>query len=143
MLTYLQAEAEVDDLGTFDIFSGVTADDRALYFSKMPSALCVIDIPEGAFLTTEGDVRDECYLLLRGVMTTTDSPDEQLKAGVVLGEDSFLSGTLRVTTTVAKTDCLVMVMSRMGFQKSMKEVPQIAVKLLWNVGIGLSRHFMP
>ena len=48
----------------------------------------------------------------------------------------------RITTTVAKTDCLVMVMSRMGFLKSMKVVPEVAVKLLWNLGISLSRRFM-
>ena len=46
------------------------------------------------------------------------------------GEVSFLSGASRITTTVAKTDCLVMVMSRMGFLKSMKVVPEVAVKIL-------------
>ena len=58
------------------------------------------------------------------------------------GEVSFLSGASRITTTVAKTDCLVMVMSRMGFLKSMKVAPEVAVKLLWNLGISLSRRFM-
>ena len=33
-------------------------------------------------------------------------------------------------------------MSRIGFQKSMKVVPEVAVKLLWNLGISLSRRFM-
>jgi hypothetical protein len=37
-------------------------EERAAYFAKVPSALCVIDIPAGALLTNEGDVRDEAYL---------------------------------------------------------------------------------
>ena len=55
------------------------------YYSKVPSALSVIDIPEGALLTNEGDVRDECYLLLKGTMATTDHPDELLEPGRVVG----------------------------------------------------------
>ena len=52
-----------------------------------------------------------------------------------MGEVSFLSGEKRISTTVCKTDCLVMVVSRMGFMKSMKVVPEVAVKLLWNLGM--------
>ena len=33
-------------------------------------------------------------------------------------------------------------MSRIGFQKSMKLAPEVAVKLLWNLSISLSRRYM-
>ena len=61
----------------------MSAEERAAYFEKMPSALCVIDIPKGAMLTKEGDVRDEAYLLLKGELATTDYPDEKMKPGTV------------------------------------------------------------
>ena len=91
MRRFLNDESHVPDIGGFSIFAGIAPDERATYFSKVPSALCVIDIPAGAQVTREGDVRDEAYLLLTGTMETTDHPDEVLEPGVVVGEVSFLS----------------------------------------------------
>jgi hypothetical protein len=91
MRRFLNDESHVPDLGGFSVFAGIAPDERATYFSKVPSALCVIDIPAGAQVTREGDVRDEAYLLLTGTMETADHPDEVLEPGVVVGEVSFLS----------------------------------------------------
>jgi hypothetical protein len=165
MRRFLNDEGQVPDMGEFSIFAGIAPDERATYFGKVPSALCVIDIPAGAQLTREGDVRDEAYLLLSGTMENTEHPEEVLEPGVVVGEVSFLSvrihgfsavwrlfevvskgqfdqsflcvrqGTQRISTTICKTHCLVMVVSRIGFMKSMKVVPEISVKLLWNLGV--------
>jgi hypothetical protein len=60
----------------------------------------------------------------------------------VVGETAFLSGASRVVTTVAESDCLVLVLSRIGFQKSMLACPEVAVKLLWNLSQQLSKRFV-
>ena len=91
MRRFLNDEGQVPDIGEFSIFAGVAPDERAAYFGKVPSALCVIDIPAGAHLTREGDVRDEAYLLLSGTMENTENPEEVLEPGVIVGEVSFLS----------------------------------------------------
>lgn len=91
MRKFLKDEGQVPDIGEFSIFAGVAPHERATYFGKVPSALCVIDIPAGAHLTREGDVRDEAYLLLSGTMEDIEHPDDVLEPGVVVGEVSFLS----------------------------------------------------
>ena len=109
MRAFLSGQANVTGMDSFSIFEGVTAEERALYFSKVPSAMSVIDIPAGSLLTNVGDVRDEAYLLLQGTMATEDHPEEVLHPGVVVGEVSFLSGTSRAYSTTCTSDCLVMV----------------------------------
>ena len=65
-------------------------------------------------------MRDEAYLLLKGTMRTSEQQGGELvQPGVVVGEVAFLSGASRVVTTSCVSDCLVMVLSRIGFQKSM------------------------
>ncbi len=64
---------------------------------------------EGSTLVTQGDVGDEIFLLLDGVLAVDVDGRElgQLGPGAVLGERSALEGGLRTSTLRAVTDCKV------------------------------------
>lgn len=140
------------------LFRGVSASDRAELLARCPNALFVLDLPsasEGTLISRVGDVRDESFVVLRGVVDV-DEGVETLGVGAVVGETAFLSGDKRACTVrirgqpaeqkggdtkEAEGGALLLVTSRVGFQKAMSTVPSIAVRLLWNMATELSRKF--
>ena len=82
----------VDD---FPIFKGVSADERAELFTKVPSAVCVLDVPADTLISRAGDVRDESFIVLRGTLDVDGI--EKLSTGAAVGETAFLSGEERAS----------------------------------------------
>ena len=80
---------------------------------------------------------------------------ETVGLGGMIGESAFLSGQKRACDIRCKasssadlagpadetTSVLLLVVSRIGFQKAMKVAPEVAVKFLWNVAHELSVRF--
>ena len=134
------------------LFSGVGEAERTELLTRCPGAMSVLDVLPNTLISRKGDVRDESFLVLRGSVDV-DGGIETLASGAVVGESAFLSGEQRVCTIrvtggegstpgrddAAEGGALLLCTSRVGFQKAMRVVPAIAVKLLWNMATGLSK----
>ena len=134
-------------------YAGLTPAEEAELYAKVPSAFGVLDVPAGCMLSRAGDVRDESFLVLRGAVVVDGL--ETVGLGGMIGESAFLSGQKRACDIRCKassaadlagpadehTSVLLLVVSRIGFQKAMKVAPEVAVKFLWNVAHELSVRF--
>jgi CRP-like cAMP-binding protein len=132
-------------------YAGLTPAEEAELYAKVPSAFGVLDVPAGCMLSRAGDVRDESFLVLRGAVVVDGL--ETVGLGGMIGESAFLSGQKRACdirckatsgadlTSPDESSVLLLVVSRIGFQKAMKVAPEVAVKFLWNVAHELSVRF--
>lgn len=95
---------------------------------------------EGDILAKEGQRGQEFFVIASGKATVKRKNRKvaQLKAGDFFGELALLEKVPRNATVVADTDMELYVVSRQDFAAVLREVPEIAVKLLSGLAKRLS-----
>jgi serine/threonine protein phosphatase PrpC len=90
----------------------------------------------------EGEVGTELYLLIAGTIAVSKGGAEiaQLGPGSVFGEMAMLDDPVRSATTCTVEDSELMVISRKAFFAMLRSHPMLAVKILWNLLLGLSAN---
>jgi len=99
-------------------------------------------LPVGKVLARQGAVGFELFLVLDG--TASIARDGQRVAtvttGDVVGELAVILGRPRNATVVAETELTVLVLTRMGLDQLLEDIPGLAKHLLYNVASQLSHE---
>ncbi|OQY39956.1 MAG: hypothetical protein B6226_00830 [Candidatus Cloacimonetes bacterium 4572_65] len=77
------------------------------------------------------------YLIAAGLIELydaddSDEPDLILERGNLVGSIELFTGTMRVSTAVAKTNCRVLAISKYDFRSIVKNNPRIGAKILYS-----------
>jgi serine/threonine protein phosphatase PrpC len=98
--------------------------------------------PADAVVFEEGDVGGEVYLLIAGevVVSKEGSPIASLGPGSTFGEMAMLDEPGRSATVVTLVDTEMMVITRQAFFTMLRSHPLLAVKVLWNLLLGVSAN---
>ena len=112
-----------------------------------------VDVDGGVETLTAGSVVGESAFLSGEARVCTVRVVQQLAPTAALGSagaggngtgdgnGNGNGGGMGWRDEVAEGSVLLLVTSRVGFQKAMRVVPSVAIKLLWNMAIELSRKF--
>ncbi|KAF8463144.1 hypothetical protein BDZ91DRAFT_777014 [Kalaharituber pfeilii] len=81
------------------------------------------------YIITEGDDSKSMYWLVRGVVAVTSRDGEstyaELKAGAFFGEIGILMGIPRTATIIAKSRCLLVVLSKEALHEELPHFPEV------------------
>jgi CRP/FNR family transcriptional regulator, cyclic AMP receptor protein len=97
-----------------------------------PAYSCVInegDKQTGLYLVNEGRLE-----VLKQGSTQQSQSIAQINAGKCIGEMSLIDGCSMSATVIAKTDTILLVISRMNFETLLERNPKLGVKLLLKIG---------
>ena len=133
---FWQHWAAATDAENVALFQGLTAEQvRALL-----DAGVVLQCRAGDRLIREGEAGDEAFLVLSGtvrIYRKNDHGGEHLiglqSEGEVFGELALVSRTLRTATVEAVTDAQLLVITKDFLLRAMKNQPDIASRLLFNL----------
>jgi serine/threonine protein phosphatase PrpC len=94
----------------------------------------------GVVLFNEGDTGEELYLVISGKVRIERKGQVLilLGPGSNFGEMAMLDEKTRSATAVSTEDCELMVIHRDAFFNLLKGNPMLAMKILWNMLLGLS-----
>ncbi len=102
---------------------------------------------KGAYIYVEGDETvDEIYIVERGIVQLKPSNDrikrykEFVRDGEVFGFISSLCQRPRMESTIAKTDSIIIIVSRSRFIDLVQKNPEIALKILKNFAEELRQY---
>ena len=100
----------------------------------------VLKCRAGDTLLREGEAGHEMFLILEGLAQFTrrmeDGSETVLRTqgkGEVFGEIALLGQTKRTASVVAATDLQVLVISQEFLQRAMRALPDVAIRLLYNL----------
>jgi CRP-like cAMP-binding protein len=92
----------------------------------------VVELPAGTVLTRTGEPGEEFFIIVDGSASVEISPRKRgrLGPGDFFGEMSLLDGEPRSATVRAATDVRLLVIQRRNFQSLLREVPELAHRVL-------------
>lgn len=112
----------------------------------LQSAGTVLQCRAGDTLLREGEAGHEMFLILEGMARFSKRKDHDGESqiglagkGEVFGEIALVSKSKRSASVQAVTDLQVLVISQDFLQRAMKSLPEIALKLLFNLSHVLSQ----
>jgi CRP-like cAMP-binding protein len=91
--------------------------------------------PKDSMFFAEGEPGDELYIIQKGAVKISKIVDNHevllavLRGGDIFGEMALLEQKPRAANAVAHEDCIVMVVNRANFTKTIREQPQIIARL--------------
>jgi SulP family sulfate permease len=138
-----EAESGVEfPLARFDVFANMTGEELGI----MRAALSRHVYSKAEVVFREGDIGDELYLIVKGsasVRLQLAGSDREIRlitfsVGTVFGEVALLDQEARSATVEADDDLVCFVLTRASFEKLTVEHPAVAIKLLVNLGRGIS-----
>ncbi len=96
-----------------------------------------INLNAGEKLVRQGDLGNEMYIILSGAVEVTrnDQHITDLGVGDVIGEISFLSEVPRTADVVVSQDGEFFVLTQDMFHKTMKSMPELAARALFNLSL--------
>ncbi len=101
----------------------------------------VLNCTVGCSIIQSGDVGDEMFVLLSGSAEVRGSegaePLALLEKGDVFSELGFLAQTPRTADVVAVDDLEVLILTQEFLRKAMEKMPEISLKVLFNLSIVL------
>jgi CRP/FNR family transcriptional regulator, cyclic AMP receptor protein len=126
----------IDRLARVPMFRALPKKDLTLIARHSDS----VSVPAGRELTTEGTTGYEFFFIASGTATVKRKKRKvaTLKAGDYFGELALLADVPRNATVVADTDMELYVVDRRQFSALVRDVPEIAVKLLKGLALRLS-----
>ena len=136
------------DLEGFSIVAGLSAEERALLRTKLE----LHSYATGASVCRQGDPGDTMYIIVRGSAsvrlqlrnTEGDTRGDRrlvtFSSGTLFGEMALLDSEERSATVLADDELLCLSLSRADFGALSREHPQLALKLLANLGRELSQR---
>ena len=117
---------------------------EGLSFSEAKQFLsvgAVLNCAAGDPIIRSGDIGDEMFVLLSGTAEVRGSdgaaPLAVLEKGDVFGELGFLAQTPRTAHVVAADDLEVLILTQEFLRKAMENIPEITLKVLFNLSIVL------
>ncbi len=123
----------------FEVINRETLDRVPLFRGGDPLLLSQLGIalrpqaaPAGQTIIRKGDVGDEMYLICRGEVEVLDDAGRviaTLRDGNFFGEVALVFDQLRTASVRAKTPCDLFVLSKMDFDRILKDQPQLAEKI--------------
>ncbi|MBK8095180.1 MAG: cyclic nucleotide-binding domain-containing protein [Verrucomicrobiaceae bacterium] len=133
---FLQQWAQAMDARTVALLSGFSPEQ----IQKLFMAGTVLQCKAGDKLLREGEAGHEMFLIIQGsvrIYTTKADHAESLitlmSAGETFGELALVSRAKRNATVQAATELQVLVISQEFLQSAMRSMPDIAIKLLYNL----------
>lgn len=90
----------------------------------------------GTEIVRQHDNTRDLMILAHGsaeILTVVGEPIGLIRAGMPIGEVSFLDGKPRSGTVIAKTTCGVVVLAWQPLMSLLKSEPEMASRCLWNV----------
>jgi len=99
----------------------------------------IIKIKENKVVLRQGDVGNEMFVVLSGVIEVKSSLEKNglslaiLEAGQIFGEMAFVSHSPRNASVVSVTDSELLVLTQTFFNKAIKNSPEITAKVLFNL----------
>lgn len=103
---------------------------------RIDSAGTFVDVEAGRVLCREGQVGDECFVVLSGYaeVTIDDRPVCTVDRGALIGEIALLSSSgRRVATVIAQTPMSLFVVGRREFGDFVRTTPGLAGRLVYEV----------
>jgi len=106
----------------------------------------IIQCKEGEKIVQKGEVGDELFLVLEGLVEVVGKLDHKqftianFEKGELFGEMAFISNTPRSADIVAVSDLELLVFSRNHLEKSLKTHPAIIARVLLNIARVLSER---
>jgi len=133
LATYqINAENEVlDVLSKVDIFKGLTQ----VQMRKIADTLMVRSFKEGEVIFKKGEEGNMFYIVKEGTVVNTEIEvggttyaDQDQEQGNFFGERSLTTGETRAANAIAKTDCILLCMSRDDFIKNVGPLEELMRK---------------
>ncbi|MCP5047709.1 MAG: cyclic nucleotide-binding domain-containing protein [bacterium] len=106
----------------------------------------VLNCKAGDVIVREADVGNEMFVMLQGNVEVVRFVDNQkhsiaiLGRGEVFGEISYLSKLPRTATVIAISDVEVLALSQAFLQEVMKQMPETAAQVLFNLSLILCKR---
>jgi predicted GNAT family N-acyltransferase len=103
----------------------------------------VLPCKAGDVVIRPGDVGDEMFVVLEGVVEVWGGSEQKplslaiLGPGQVFGEIAFVSKIPRTARVVADTDVRLLILTQAFFKKAMKNMPAIVARVLLNLSVVL------
>lgn len=132
---YLTQQLNQNPLHGIPMFAGLDY-RQALKFLRNTS---VVKLKPGETLMRYGDIGEEMYVLLSGLvsvrMPDVEEPLARFARGAVLGEVAYLSATPRTATVEALDDCEVVVLTQSSLKQFLTSDAELAAKVLFNLSL--------
>ena len=132
----LRSDAKVELLKQVPLFAGCSKTE----LRRLAGIADELDLREGTVLTREGRTAHEFFVLVEG--TVRVSKDRRtladLSGGDWLGEIALLTKSPRTATATATSPVRTLVIVDRAFQRVIKEMPSIAIKVLTCVATRLA-----
>lgn len=133
----------MDQMDQVGLFKNTTSEERMKLLISSGGCIPFIKVKAGDGISRLGDVRDEAYLVLSGRVQVQYKGIVLGYGGIgsLIGEKAFLSGAKRAVAVKVVEDAELMVLSRILLLKVMKKIPELAVKLLFNIACTVSAAY--
>jgi anti-anti-sigma factor len=138
------ADCREVELNQLEILEGFTPGE----LDSLKTRLLVKTYGKGELIITEGDENRDLFMLMKGSVSVriphADS-NHQLRVaayypGISFGEMGLLDGRSRSADVFCENDSTLYILPYGRFLCLQKEAPELAIKLLVNIGKGLSRN---
>jgi CRP/FNR family cyclic AMP-dependent transcriptional regulator len=133
----LRRDAKIELLERVPLFAACTKGE----LRRLASIADELTLREGTILTREGRIGHEFFVLIDGAVRVSKGGRKlaELGGGDWLGEIALLTKGPRTATVAATTPVTTLVIVDRDFQRVVKEMPSIALKVLTCVATRLTR----
>lgn len=140
-----RALAVAEALREFPFFAGLTNDG----LEQIAALGRFYQVAPGALVVREGDLCDAVYFVLAGelrvrlIIGAVDRIDKtlcKLGKGEFFGELGMFLQSKRTADVIAETQCHLFRMSTNAFQLLVKQIPELASPVLFNIGATMARR---
>jgi len=129
-------------LSSETVFAGLTIDG----LQELQTQTFPLRFEADDHLIRKEDQRDEMFIVLSGQLSVTlpgqQSPHTALGPGDIFGEIGLLTSTGRSADVIAQESGTALILTRQTMLRLMKNRPELAAKLLFNVGRTLSTRLI-
>ena len=124
-------DAHLEHLASVPLFSACSRKE----LERIAPVSDEISVPAGRVLTAQGDLGQECFVVVEGTVTVDRNGTKlaTLGPGSCVGELALLDNGPRTATVTAASPLTVLVIQRNAFRELLDQVPSIAIKLLVSV----------
>ncbi len=132
----LRRDSKVELLKQVPLFAGCTKTE----LRRLAGIADELNLREGTVLTREGRTAHEFFVLVEGTVRVSKDGRTlaDLSGGDWLGEIALLTKSPRTATATATSPVRTLVIVDRAFQRVMKEMPSIAIKVLTCVATRLA-----